>query len=367
MGARGDATATRKLRRPVEHGAEPISYDRKGPDRASPDHRPRPAPIYDVRLLKKRILYGVIAMDALALAELTRATGAVVGDGWDVEVGPDNAARVLLHDAYLQFESEVDQEDYIGSVIAAFWRKVTRGDIDGAALAEALPAAVAGRNFQLYDHKEAEALATLGVDGSIEGAGPNLLMVFHNHLASNKTDYFLRRSINTTIRLHRDGSAEGLTKIVLRNEAPDGPPSDLLGHGGEGYAPGSNTMYLTAALPPGAVVEELRGSPPGGEPIEGAELGFPTVSTVVDLAPGQRRTITVSFRLPRAVDLDAGEPKFELTLLPQATATPDRYSIVIVPPPGYEPEDAGRTRDSGAAVFEGRLEATTTLGLRLTR
>jgi hypothetical protein len=316
-------------------------------------------------------LDGVVAMDPVALGELTAATGPIAGVGLASEIGPNNAAEVLAHDSYVGFGGDGEaQNRYLASVIDAFWERIRAGGLDVAALAVGLGRAVSSGHLKVYAQSpEVErALGGLEADGSVTGDGPNVQLVYHNNFGANKVDYFMRRAIRATVRIDASGAALVDTRLSLENGAPAGEPSVLLGDAPE-LAPGVNRMVLSFLMPKGAEIRRM--SIAGeriAEPWREREAGFPQISELLDVAPEKRTSARIAYRVPGAVSLDSARASFEMTFIPQATVRPDRFELTVIPPYGFQAQTAvdGRSYDGGVHLV-GTLDRKRTVELNLVR
>jgi uncharacterized protein DUF4012 len=285
-------------------------------------------------------LDGAVAMDPIALAELTRATGPIEARGLDVEVGPENAASVLLYESYARFTTEERQNSYLKRLIGAFWKRLGGGDIDTLAFVSGLGTAVRGQHFKVFarpDHDQ-RALERLDAAGDYSDLDPNVQLIYNNNVAASKIDFFLKRRTQVNIELTRDKAAKITTTVLLTNEAPDNP-APLFNPSIKGFGrPGLNAMYIHFMLPKGA-------SPPSfgtgfeidgkrKQPLTGQEDGHPVVWDFVQVPPGESRKVSVTYRLRFNGD------EFEFSLFPQATVNPDDYSVKVSAPPGRTVKDA---------------------------
>ena len=161
-------------------------------------------------------LDGVIAMDPVALGRLTAATGPIQTEDPDVAVGPDNAVPVLLHDSYLNFGDDSEQQNrYLAGVTKGFWDTLAAGDVDVPALAAGAGGSVSSGHIKIYSHDRAtqSAIRALDADGGVLNEGRNAQLVYHNNFGANKVDYFLTRRIETTVRLDERGGARVRTTV----------------------------------------------------------------------------------------------------------------------------------------------------------
>lgn len=317
-------------------------------------------------------LDGVVAMDPLALGQMTRATGPVVGRGWPVEVSYANASRVLLHDVYERFEARPEaQNRYLASLVGELWRRLTRSDVGVGGLALGLIEAVSTQHLKVYvgDDRAEATLSDAGVDGSFRASGDNVQFLWHNNLAANKVDYFMRRSISTTVVLTQAGNAKVLSEVRLRNSAPEGPPSELIGSGVGGDRPGLNRMQVNLLLPRDARIDRYALAGRVRPVLSEEEAGFPVLWDIVEVQPQSTISLQVAYTVPGAVDLSSGHGAFEMTLFPQALVTPDSYSVRVVPPYEYSIAHSteGRRDADGSIVRTGTLSRETSISVDLVR
>nr|MBA2600676.1 DUF4012 domain-containing protein [Actinomycetota bacterium] len=273
-------------------------------------------------------LDGVVAMDPIALAELLRATGPLPDINGE-DVTSDNAATLVMHDSYVEF-NEDEQNAYLADLIDALWSTIERGDLDGPQLATALGESVRSQHLKLWarDPDIQETIEEIGAHGWFPPSQGNVQMVFSNNYSVNKVDYYLQRDIDTKVELGQDGSADITTIVTIENQAPTGPPSLLLGPGIKSDPPGLNRMVLNILMPMGSLVRDfsLDGEPT--VPIEYNEGAFPVAGYVIDIAAGGTATVKIHYSVPDAVNLSEQET-FSFTLFPQATVNPDSFALSV--------------------------------------
>lgn len=309
---------------------------------------------------------GVVAMDPVALSHLMRATGPIEVPGSGITATANNVTKLLLHDSYVDFETEEQQNLFLGRLIDAFWAQIKKGEFDGPEFARGVADAVESQHLKVYsrDEAEQEALAEVEADGSYANSGPNVQMVFNNNYSVNKVDYFLHRKIDTYVELTSNGTAAVQTTVKLRNEAPEGPPSLLLGPDGpdDKDEPGMNRMILNVLLPEGAEEVTYRSGTTEKDPFFYEDRAHTIVWDYLDLEPAEREKVTVRYEVPGAVDSTSRGLRFTLTLFPQATVNPDRYSFAIEPPEGFviQPVPASASTSSLSYSSSGILDVPTT-------
>jgi hypothetical protein len=307
-------------------------------------HFPEAAELF-IRLYessREKRLNGAIALDALGLAEFTKVTGPLRVPGVPIEIDHANAARVLLRDSYIAFDDPANQSRFLAALTRRFWARLRQGNIDPGALVAEVSRAISAQHIKIYarDPDDESALATFQADGGLPLA-PVAQSVWNNNLAMNKVDFFLQRSVDTAVRLSADGGARVSTSALLENRAPSGPPSVLLGTTTLA-PPGHNLMQLNFLLPQSARLQDLRIDGRSVAPETGFEGPFPVVWHDLDIPPGEEQRVDIVYRVPHAFSPTSSEPVFELTLAPQESARPDRISLIVDPPSGFDVVDAER-------------------------
>ena len=276
-----------------------------------------------------RTLDGVVATDPLAIAALTKAVGPVHAKGWKVWINQDNARRVLLHDVYRHFHLvEHRQNRYFANLIDEIWQRVTSEDVETAALASSIAESVRKQHLKafLVRSDEQAAVAAVDADGSFAGES-GVQLVFNNNWSANKIDFFLRRRIQTLVRLNEEGSAEVSVDVQLSNEIEKLDRNVIARPGVQRELPiGLNRTLLSVVLPQGAS---------GGRAFvdrrlittrAGTDGGHRVLSVFVDIPPGETRMVSFTYEWPSPLDGD----RFRMTLFPQATVRPDVVTLTLI-------------------------------------
>ena len=285
-------------------------------------------------------LDGVLAMDPIALSDMLAATGPVSGEGSDMLLDETNAAEFLLKDSYVDFENPKDQSAFLSALVEQFWGKVAAGELDSGSFLSAAGHAAGTGHLKVFDtaSEHQDALEKVHVDGGIGSYGPNTQLVVHNQLGAIKIDYYLRREVDTQIRLDETGTAHVTTTVTMRNTAPDGPPSLLLGPHYPTDPPGLNRMLLSVVLPETADQIETFIDGKQSVPDDGMETTHPVVSDFLEIPSGEKEIYKVTYEIPRLVSAVESGASLRLTLQMQTTVEPEKLSTTIIPPNGYELE-----------------------------
>jgi hypothetical protein len=268
---------------------------------------------------------GVLSADPIGLSYLLRATGPV-----RMPAGPalaaETAVRALLVDAYAQRTgaglSEVgEKERYFSEAARAVFETVSRGVArPGEALAS-LARAAGERRLLLWSARPAEQKAIEGtmLEGALpldDGARPTV-GVFLNDASGAKLSYYLAGEASlTSAGCLADGRRTLRLRMTIGSDAPaSGLPAYVLGLGLSGDPYTVRTQVLVYSPTEGGVVDvRLDGAAaPFGA---GTERRRSVGVLLVDLRPGQRRTVEVTLLTGAAPGSEA------VDALPQLWVTP---------------------------------------------
>jgi len=193
--------------------------------------------------------------------------------------------------------------------------------------------------------------------------GPDPLLVAWDGATGNRAGYFAEKSVAYRADLQPDGSAHVTIRLTLRNTAPPGPPSILLGFPGAGVPIGTYWAYANVYLPEGA--EDIRGGVLGEPSVNliEREFGHPVVLQLLRVTPGRSVTGTISYRIPDALTEVGDREGYRVDILPQPALRPDESSVDIVPPSGsaIEAADPPMAIQGGDAHYQGAPVVRTTL------
>jgi hypothetical protein len=291
---------------------------------------------------------GVIALDPAGFAALLELTGPVTVEGFDGQLGPENAEQVLLHDQYLG-EDDDDREAFLELAVRTLFDKLTTGDLPGPrAISAALAPMVDGRHIQLFSTHAAEQrfFESIGADGSVERNSADGIGVVSQNYDGNKIDYFLRRTLTYDVTWDPDtGVIDGTLEVRLENLAPaTGLPHAVIGWGGDlsanqlPVADGENLAYVSlyAGVPLSDITVD-------GEPAEVnrvvSDLGYQAYDVYVSIPSQGVKVVHARVR----GQIEPGR-RYTLEVLRQATATPDQFTVQVAVPPGWR-----MVRTAGAA------------------
>ena len=313
-------------------------------------------------------LDGVIALDSVMTSYLLDVTGPVQTPAWPAAITSANVSSVVNRDTFLTTsKTRSDRmQDAIGEELM---RAVLARPLAPSALASILARATSERHLQIYsiDPREEVLLRQLGASGRLE-LGPNALVVAWDGASSSRAGYFAEKSIGYRAELQADGSARVTIRLTLRNTAPSGPPSILLGERGSGVPIGTYWALANTYLPTGAEEIRARVVSQASVNLVEREFGHPVVLQLLRTPSGGTVTSTITYRIPHALIPVGAVRRFAVDVVPQPALRPAAYSVEIVPPAGSSIEGVspGVTIEDGSGHYQAAPQVRTPLWVDLT-
>lgn len=279
-------------------------------------------------------LDGLIAMDPVALGQLSRALGPLSARGWDVTIKPSNARKLLLHDIYLEFplSAEGRQNAYLARLVDKVWNKVNGGDFPIGAMGAAFAEAASTQHLKVFmaNPQLQSVVRELGIGADPTLEAPNVQAFFHNNFAGNKIDYHIERTQHIDIELSEDGSARVAAEVEMVNDAPAEPATLINRPLNENLPIGLARMTIHFLLPQSARVISAEIDGRRTQFLRGTDSGFPARWSTLNIEAGDETTVRIEYE----TEFDPMDEHFEFTLWPQALPFPDRYEISVSLPPG---------------------------------
>ncbi|MGH9178345.1 MAG: DUF4012 domain-containing protein, partial [Acidimicrobiales bacterium] len=304
---------------------------------------------------------GVLSVDPYAFAALLELVGPLPVPGRDEPLTAENAARVLLHEQYLQFgeRGEPERQDYLGNATRQLFARLTTSTLPPPrAIADALAPVVAGRHLQLASTRAAEQrfFDHIGAAGAVPPVRGDFLGVVTQNYNGNKIDWFLHRSYRYEVDYDPgSGRVSSRLEVTLRNEAPaQGLPPSVISYGGAlvptqpATEDGENLMLVSVYTP--LLLDGMTVDATAVEPSEENELGRRVYSTMVSVPSQTARVVRVELA-GRA----RAEGGYRLDVLRQPMVRPDEAAVAVSFGGGWQVESAqglepGRPGEASATV-----------------
>ncbi len=251
-------------------------------------------------------LDGAFAVDPLALAQLLTVTGPIPLP----DDGVLTAANVVAQTESLPYARYVGKEtarkDYLLVSARAVLDRIL-GPLAPSryALGEAVARAARARQALMFsNHPQEQAwIAGSVLSGEIpDTSGPFAFLVVNNS-AGNKIDYYLERTLTYDLAACKDGRRRTTLTAVLRDDVADGaalPPvvAGRLDKPPGSHPPGSTSLLVFLYVTKGSRLVEatVDGAPAVGR--AGRERGHPVFVVLLQLQPGQPRTLVLQLDEP---------------------------------------------------------------------
>lgn len=291
------------------------------------------------RAARHQRLDGVVALDVVALQEIVGASGPIAAPGYGLLTGSNLAERLIgSYDELTSVEAFMERNKGESVLMSTFQGRLLDGT-NMTGKARALAEAAAGRHVAMFfrDAEQQSAFARAGFAGDLSDTPHDYLGVFNQATTGHKADYWQRRTVTSDVALQADGSAHVTLEVEVVNDAP--PPATDVFPSFANYVRRDNQMLLASFLPVGA---DVTGMSVAGVPVP-AEVrdfqGRPFVSTLMALAAGERRTLTVEYDVPEAAVVDGDTLTYRLDADPQGMVDPEALDVTVTWPDRFTPRD----------------------------
>ncbi|MGV8965585.1 MAG: DUF4012 domain-containing protein [Cellulomonas sp.] len=250
---------------------------------------------------------GVIATDAVAVANLLKATGPVVEPG-GLKLSTKNFLDELLHKSYVRIPNPDKADAFYTGVAATIFRAVGAGQGEARQVVEELGKASGKHRLRVWSaHPEEQAqLAQTSAGGAfLSGGADDAAGVFLNDGTAGKVDYFL----STDVVVENVRCKAASTTATVRIDLAYDPPADITdypkyvtGYSGSDLPVGWVATNLTAYAPVGGRIVRARLDEGVIGGLSATEAGREVEVLTSKLAPGGRATYRFEIQSPRAVD-----------------------------------------------------------------
>ncbi len=279
---------------------------------------------------------GVIWADTVWMADMLGATGPVSSTAWPEPVTQENLVEVFNRRLF-ESPDQASIDDLQARLGLDLWSALLTGSPEPTALTSAMSAGARSGHLAVYstDAESQQTLERLGAAGVFD-PGENPLAVVWQDASANRAGYFAEHTVGSQVTLGTDGSARARTTVTMRNEAPDGPPSELLGDG-RGMPVGSWGVDVEVYLPVGAIDPQVSVTGPSVFDVDEA-LGHPVADAYLFADPGGRSAATVTYRLDGAATEADGVWTYRTQVVPRPMLRPVTYTLEISLPEGARVE-----------------------------
>ena len=288
---------------------------------------------------------GVIWTDTIWMRDMLRASGSVLSTAWPDPITADNLVDVF-HRQIFETANPASINAVQAQLGTDLFGAVLAGRPGPRNLASALSSGARTGHLALFAHDEVvqSSLEDLGAAGLFQ-LGENPLAVIWQDASASKAGYFAERTVASHVSLRPDGSSEVETSVTMLNEAPTGPPSELLGEG-DGVPVGWWGVDAEIYLPTDAVSPKVTATPRTLTGIDEA-YGHPLADAFLFADPGGSSTATVRYEDPDTAVEAGGIWTYRIELRPQPAIRPIVHAVEIELPEGAAVVGTPRTAEVG--------------------
>jgi hypothetical protein len=317
---------------------------------------------------------GVILVDPVVMQELLPGAGPF-NTTKTIRVSARRVVHLVLYEAYAAYPVPKFRRARLQEVVNEFYERMLR-PAHPAELIRGMGRALAHKHMQIWleDQREQEFIERMNWDGSIERSRGDLLYVVEQNVGGNKLDYFDRNRITTSITPMDGGDVRVSAKVAVFNDVFLPQPRWSMGDSGPVHRPMINVYAPSGARLQRAGVTGTRldaavdglAAWTNGRPPEHRELGTKVWSTVLEILPGKKGSVSLDYVVPGAIRTRGGRSVYRLSLQHQPKVRPEDLEIRFALPEGAAKVRADGWRRTGSAgatelVWDGALNEDMTL------
>jgi Protein of unknown function (DUF4012) len=317
---------------------------------------------------------GVILVDPVVMQELLPGAGPF-NTTKTIRVSARRVVHLVLYEAYAAYPVPKFRRARLQEVVNEFYERMLR-PAHPAELMRGMGRALAHKHMQIWleDPREQAFIERMNWDGSIERSRGDLLYVVEQNVGGNKLDYFDRNRITTSITPMDGEDVRVSANVTVFNDVFLPQPRWSMGDSGPVHRPMINVYAPSGARLQRAGVTGTRidsavdglAAWTNGRPPEHRELGTKVWSTVLEIEPGKKGSVSLDYVVPGVIRTRGGRSVYRLSLQHQPKVRPDDLEIRFTLPEGAAKVRADgwrRTGSAGAAelVWDGALNEDMTL------
>ena len=283
----------------------------------------------------KKPIDGVIALDLSALKYLLEATGDIDVNGFSDRLGSDNIFENVISYSILDSKNNTsEKEKYILAIFSSFFQKISKeNSINYLMLLEKAAIAIEEKHV-LFAFNTVDAEATFSINGwggTIVDYGKlsdnnisDVLAISEANLGNNSVNYKVERSLSQNVVIGTNGSVNEILNLNIKNNTKKTPEKNS-----------TYKNYIRLVFPENTKIEEIEVNgirqdlveavsdptkyeksdfvvPKGLETEEETKDGKTTLGFFITVEPGGLKSINVSYRL--AKNLNIGKNKFSYNM-----------------------------------------------------
>lgn len=245
---------------------------------------------------------GAIAINLFVAQRLIEAFGTIEIPDYKEKINKDNFfEKAEYYSEKGFFPGSTGKEDFLGQVGRVLMERIkTANEKEKVIMAKALMTSLEEKDLMAYfDAKGIQAfLAKLNWDGSLKKlrctSGTNCLedylMVIETNVAVNKSNYFLKRSLDQSVFINVDKEVADTLQITYENQSPS-----------EVFPAGKYRTYLRVYVPPGSVLVNCQIDNLACKPDQTSEHGRTVFGFLVEVPVKEKRKVALSYTLAKPI------------------------------------------------------------------
>lgn len=302
---------------------------------------------------------GVIAVDTSFIKNILGAIGPVAVSDYNETVNKDNF--YLLTQSHAEkdfFPGSTQKKDFLRSLLNSMQQKIADNNFSYVALAKAVGESIKNKHlfFAFADPPSQKLFAINNLSASLsdlrekeENEFLDFFAVIDANFGLNKSNYYLKRSIDHKAIIGINGDLEGTATITYENTSKKDSP----------FA-GDYKNYLRFVLPVNTTLKDIKIdnvsakttaaitdpeiftaknfiAPKDLELERGHEQGKATFGFLLTVPAGKSKKVSISYSLTKAIDTGASAFSYNLRVFKQPGTENDPYSFSLDFPNMFRP------------------------------
>jgi len=284
-------------------------------------------------------LDGLIQVDAVAVADMLKATGPLEVPLWDGEINSNNAAKIAYIDSHIRYQQGPERKDLAAQMVAEAWSRIA-DPRDGAQLLASviqLGNSLAGKHLQVWfaDPNEQRGAEELGWAGNIEPADGDYLYLAEDSQSTDALAFFTKTTVQHQIAIQDNGDLKVRTVVKMGlNVPPIDRVRPIVSKHGDNRSTLFN-LYIAA----GATLDYVARDTGVAHfrvhhVLRHTEAGKQVLSALLAAPPDEPTDLIFVYTVPHGIiDVD-GRRVLRLTMQVQPKVIPDELVLEVTAPEG---------------------------------
>ncbi len=287
------------------------------------------------------LINGVVALDLTASGKLLNAVGGLDLPEYGESVDGDNLfERAISHAEVGFFPGSQAKKNYLVSLQTQLFNKVFYlSKQNWPAIIQALGSSLEQKHMMVYmedprlfSYIASQNWAGVMPRGGVKVAGEtsDFLAVNEANLSANKSNYYLKRSLNLETDIGKDGGVKHTLRISYNNTSPSSV-----------FPAGTYKNFFRVYMPLGAKINKatIGESDITSQMVAFSDYGRSGYSTFFEVAPQETKNLVIEYTLADPLAFKNGVVNYRLDVLKQAGVIADPFNWTLNYPINYEISD----------------------------